>query len=296
MFLFSCFGYEILQNLRFNFLTNSIIKDITSKDSKQFHINVLGCRNITFFQVAITAPEDSQNTDGIHIGRSRGVNITHSTIQTGDDCVSIGDGSEQIDITKVNCGPGHGISVGSLGLYKNEAPVIGIRVKNCTLSDTTNGVRVKTYPSSPQGTATEMHFHDIVMNNVSNPIIIDQEYCPHNQCNLQVLKRGNGKYDSISTTFLPPTPIFKTSFSLPCFQVPSRVKLSNISFKNIRGTTSTELAVNLVCSKGAPCQKVELGNIDLKYTGPEGTASSQCKNVEATLWGTQQPKTCAQAA
>nr|CAN65676.1 hypothetical protein VITISV_002011 [Vitis vinifera] len=250
-------------NLRFNFLTNSIIKDITSKDSKQFHINVLGCRNITFFQVAITAPEDSQNTDGIHIGRSRGVNITHSTIQTGDDCVSIGDGSEQIDITKVNCGPGHGISVGSLGLYKNEAPVIGIRVKNCTLSDTTNGVRVKTYPSSPQGTATEMHFHDIVMNNVSNPIIIDQEYCPHNQCNLQV---------------------------------PSRVKLSNISFKNIRGTTSTELAVNLVCSKGAPCQKVELGNIDLKYTGPEGTASSQCKNVEATLWGTQQPKTCAQAA
>uniref|UniRef100_F6HHK3 Polygalacturonase n=1 Tax=Vitis vinifera TaxID=29760 RepID=F6HHK3_VITVI len=184
--------HQLPINLRFNFLTNSIIKDITSKDSKQFHINVLGCRNITFFQVAITAPEDSQNTDGIHIGRSRGVNITHSTIQTGDDCVSIGDGSEQIDITKVNCGPGHGISVGSLGLYKNEAPVIGIRVKNCTLSDTTNGVRVKTWPSSPQGTATEMHFHDIVMNNVSNPIIIDQEYCPHNQCNLQMLQRIYG--------------------------------------------------------------------------------------------------------
>ncbi|KAJ9686855.1 hypothetical protein PVL29_015626 [Vitis rotundifolia] len=255
--------HQLPINLRFDYMNNSIIKDITSKDSKQFHINVLGCRNITFFQVKISAPGDSPNTDGIHIGRSRGVNVTHSTIQTGDDCVSIGDGSEQLDINKVECGPGHGISVGSLGLYANEAPVIGITVRNCTISETTNGVRVKTWPSSPHGTATEMHFRDIVMNNVSNPIIIDQEYCPHNQCKLQV---------------------------------PSRVKLSNISFKNIRGTTPTELAVTLICSKGAPCQQVELGNIDLKYTGPGGIALSQCKNVQPTLWGTQQPKTCAQAA
>ena len=51
-------------------------------------------------------------------------------------------------------------------------------------------MRVKTWPASHQGTASEMHFEDIVMNNVGNPIIIDQEYCPHNQCNLKVLLKG----------------------------------------------------------------------------------------------------------
>ncbi|KAL6311095.1 hypothetical protein AAG906_029160 [Vitis piasezkii] len=115
-------------SLRFNFITNNMVKDITSRDNKQFHINLLGCRNWTFYNVAISAPEDSLNTDGIHIGHSSGIHITDSTIETGDDCVSIGDGSEQINIQR----------------YPNEEPVVGTSVKNCTFTNTQNGVRVKT--------------------------------------------------------------------------------------------------------------------------------------------------------
>ncbi|KAJ9686854.1 hypothetical protein PVL29_015625 [Vitis rotundifolia] len=244
--------------LMFNFITNSMVKDITSRDSKQFHINLLGCKNLTFYNVVISAPEESLNTDGIHIGRSSGINITDSTIETGDDCVSIGDGSEQINMQRVTCGPGHGISVGSLGKYPNEEPVVGISVKNRTLTNTQNGVRVKTWPASHQGTAYEMHFEDIVMNNVGNPIIIDQEHCPHNQCNLKI---------------------------------PSRIKLSSVSFRNIRGTTSTQVAVKLVCSQGVPCEDVELGDINLKYKGNEGHAMSQCKTIKPNLLGTQLPRT-----
>lgn len=32
--------------------------------------------------------------------------------ETGDDCVSIGDHTTNIDISRVKCGPGHGIRLG----------------------------------------------------------------------------------------------------------------------------------------------------------------------------------------
>ena len=187
IYIFFLFFELIQQNLKFNFLTNSMVRDVTTKDSKQFHVNVLGCKNLSFYHFTVSAPEESLNTDGIHIGRSSGINITNTNIKTGDDCISIGDGSEQITIDQVTCGPGHGISVGSLGKYANEAPVVGIKVTGSTLTNTQNGIRVKTWPASPAGIASNMHFEDIIMNNVGNPILIDQEYCPYSQCKQQVL-------------------------------------------------------------------------------------------------------------
>ena len=175
------------QNIRFDFVTNSIVHDIQSKDSKFFHINLLGCKNLQIQHVTITAPRDSPNTDGIHIRRSSNITITNANIGTGDDCISIGDGTQDVTTNQVSCGPGHGISVGSLGKYQNEQPVFGIRVIGGTLSSTKNGVRIKTWPSSPPGIASDMHFENIIMNNVANPIFIDQGYCPNNQCTNQVI-------------------------------------------------------------------------------------------------------------
>ncbi|KAL5798052.1 hypothetical protein ACOSQ2_002872 [Xanthoceras sorbifolium] len=247
-------------NLRFDFITNGMVRDVTSKDSKQFHVNVLGCKNLTFLHFTISAPDHSINTDGIHIGRSSGINILESNIATGDDCVSIGDGSEQILISKVTCGPGHGISVGSLGKYQNEAPVIGVTVRNCTISGTSNGVRIKTWPASYPGTVSNMHFEDIIMNNVSNPVLIDQVYCPWNECNAKL---------------------------------PSRVKISNVTIKNIRGTSASPVAVKLACSSGIPCQGVEIADIDLTYTGKEAPkAVSECSNIRPRIFGKQNPPAC----
>ncbi|KAH7576654.1 hypothetical protein JRO89_XS01G0125200 [Xanthoceras sorbifolium] len=213
-------------NLRFNFITNGLVQHITSKDSKQFHVNLLRCNNLAFRHFTISAPDDSINTDGIHIGRSSGINISDSNIATGDDCVSIGQGSQQITIANVNCGPGHGISIGSLGKIENEESVVGITVRNCTFSNTQNGVRIKTWPASFKNAVSDVKFEDIIMNNVSSPIIIDQIYCQYNRCNKKL---------------------------------PSLVKISNVSFKHIRGTSAT-LAVELVCSSGIPCE--ELSRVD----------------------------------
>lgn len=181
----SYFDY-LQQSLRFFSLNNTLIKDITSTDSKFFHMNVHNCRNVTLQNINIDAPGDSPNTDGIHIGGSSGVTISNARIETGDDCVSIGDGSQQIKVEKVTCGPGHGISIGSLGKYKNEKPVSGITVRNCTISNTMFGVRIKTWPDSTKGIATNMQFEGIVMNNVGTPILIDQQYCPYGACQHKV--------------------------------------------------------------------------------------------------------------
>ncbi|VVA17463.1 Hypothetical predicted protein, partial [Prunus dulcis] len=251
-------------NLRFHVLTNSKILDVTSKDSKNFHVNLQKCEKVEINGFTISAPKESMNTDGIHIGRSTGINITDTTIGTGDDCISIGDGTKDLTVTNVACGPGHGIAIGSLGRYPEEEPVSGINIRKCTLTDTTNGVRIKTWPASPKdSTASDIHFEDITMVNVGNPILIDQEYCPWNEC-----KKG----------------------------VPSKVKISNVSFKNIKGTCTDPVAVKLVCSKGLPCENVELSDIDLKYTGDKGPITSVCSNVKPTMNRVAQPLACATGA
>ncbi|KAL4599499.1 hypothetical protein ACB092_11G131500 [Castanea dentata] len=208
----------------FDFIPNSIVCDIQSKDSKFFHINLLGCKSLQIQHVTITAPENSPNTDGIHVGRSSGITITDANIGTGDDCISIGDGSQDVTINHSNF----------LRKYPNEQPVSGIRVIDGTLRSTTNG--------------------NIIMNNVANPILNDQGYCP------------NGQYSNKS---------------------PSKVKISNVSFKNIRGTSSTKEVVQLICSKGVPWQQVVVSNIDLAFKGARGSTTSTCINVMPTVSGKQ---------
>ncbi|WVZ14357.1 hypothetical protein V8G54_011923 [Vigna mungo] len=242
---------KLSMNFGFGFLNNTIIRDITSKDSKNFHVNVLGCNNITFTNFNAIAPGDSPNTDGIHIGRSTGVYITDTNIATGDDCISLGDGSREVSVLNVKCGPGHGISVGSLGKYQEEEPVEGLSVKNCVLNNTDNGVRIKTWPDTPGTiTVTDMHFEGIKMINVRNPIIIDQEYCPWNQCT----KKN-----------------------------PSKIKISKVSFKNITGTSGTPEGAVLLCSSGVPCEDVTLADIDLTFNGT--VASAKLSNVKPIIQG-----------
>lgn len=253
---------KLPNNLSFNSLTNSIIKDITSLDSKSFHVNVNQCKNITFIKFKVSAPANSPNTDGIHVSRSSSVNITESDFSTGDDCISVGDETEQLHITKVTCGPGHGISIGSLGANANEKPVVGVFVTNCTFVSTDNGVRIKTWPNSQPGVVSDVHFEDIIIQNVSNPVIIDQLYCPNGKCNKDL---------------------------------PSQVKISKVTIQNIKGTSRTQSAVTLLCSKGSPCEGVEVGDIDISYSGNEGPAKSSCENIKPSLKGKQNPPICSGA-
>ena len=74
-----------------------------------FHMFVSNCQNVTIRGVKLEAPFNSPNTDGIHIGSSEFITVANTIIGTGDDCVSIGHGSKNINVLGVTCGPGHGI-------------------------------------------------------------------------------------------------------------------------------------------------------------------------------------------
>ncbi|XP_042495425.1 exopolygalacturonase-like [Macadamia integrifolia] len=241
-------------------ITGGSLSDITFLNSKAFHVTIGQSNDFIIHDVKITAPGSSPNTDGIHISDSTGITVTNSVIGTGDDCVSIGAGTSNIAVTNIQCGPGHGISLGSLGKYPNEKAVKGLLVKNCSFTSTDNGVRIKTWPGAPDNTVSDIRFEDITMTNVSNPIIINQKYCDKKACE----------------------------------STPSRVKLTDIHFKNIKGTSFKQTAVSLICSEGAPCEGVELVDIELKPAAGNGDANSTCVNVKGvTTSGVQVPKpTC----
>lgn len=66
-------------------------------------------------------------------------------LYTGDDCISIQTGCSGIFIHDVICGPGHGISIGSLGKDNTRACVSNVTVRDVKMHDTMNGVRIKTW-------------------------------------------------------------------------------------------------------------------------------------------------------
>ncbi|GAV64163.1 Glyco_hydro_28 domain-containing protein [Cephalotus follicularis] len=247
------------ESIKIDKVTHGVIRGITSVNPKGFHVFITNSQNVRAYNLHLIAPEDSPNTDGIHISKSDLVKIGRSFIATGDDCVSIGQGTTNTSVKKVQCGPGHGLSVGSLGKYDDEEDVRGIIIKNCTLSKTENGLRIKTWAGSPPSQASSLFFQDIIMKDVNNPIIIDQAY-----------QSGRNK--------------------------PSLVKISDVHYVNIRGTSTSKVAVNLVCSKQVPCTNVRFSNINLKYTGAQRQGllpfSSTCVNAKVGYTGFQSPPPC----
>jgi polygalacturonase len=100
---------KTFQNLGIFNSNNINITSLTSRDSQMFHMEIDKCQNVKLERVTILAPGNSPNTDGIHIQASSFISIFRSNISTGDDCVSIGPGSNYLWMENVSCGPGHGI-------------------------------------------------------------------------------------------------------------------------------------------------------------------------------------------
>lgn len=64
-----------------------------------------------------------------------------------------------------------------------------VTVWKTVFTGTQNGLRIKSWARPSNGFVKGVRFIDALMQNVQNPIIIDQNYCPHNlNCPGQVRK------------------------------------------------------------------------------------------------------------
>lgn len=140
----------ILQALFFQNCNGLQLSEMNHVNSGKNHISINACDNTVISNIQITAPEDSPNTSGIDISRSNNVLIQNSTIGTGnklvlihnhtfffiftsnniyiyfffnvgDDCITLYNGSSNINIVGVTCGPSLGIRLKKITFYIQSA-------------------------------------------------------------------------------------------------------------------------------------------------------------------------------
>ncbi|KAL6505976.1 Polygalacturonase 1 [Orobanche hederae] len=237
--------------LTFYGCTNLVVNNIKIENAQQMHVSFEKSTRVVASNLVVISPESSPNTDGIHVADTQNIQISSCNIGTGDDCVSIVNGSEKVQATDITCGPGHGISIGSLGSKDSEEYVSDVVVNGAKLSGTTNGVRIKTWQGG-SGSASNIKFQNIEMQNVENPIIIDQNYCDQEK---------------------------------PCQQQASAVQVKNVVYENITGTAASDAAIKFNCSTSHPCQGIVMLNVNLVAENGEN-AKADCKNVDFANIGT----------
>ncbi|XP_024178638.1 probable polygalacturonase At3g15720 [Rosa chinensis] len=238
--------------------SNLQLSGLAHIDSPKAHISINRSNNVTVSNLHIRAPEDSPNTDGIDISVSTHVNIHDSTIATGDDCIAINNGSSFINITNIACGPGHGISVGSLGVNESYQTVEEIQVRNCSFNGTQNGARIKTWQGG-SGYARKITFEHITLIAAKHPIIIDQHYC-------------NGKHD--------------------CKKSTQAVEVSDVTYSDFQGTSSSEEAIVFNCTETPGCTNIIMNQINITSAVAYQNIYAFCDNANGTYSTTVPPVPC----
>ncbi|XP_031286368.1 probable polygalacturonase At3g15720 [Pistacia vera] len=232
--------------VHFHNCNNLQITGISLVNSPKSHISINQCTGVSISRIQINSPCDSPNTDGIHISSSTNLDIQHSIIKTGDDCIAVNTGSSFINITGVACGPGHGISVGSLGEDRADDRVEEVHVRDCNFSRTQNGARIKTFRGG-SGYARKISFEQITLIDSKNPIIIDQHYT------------NDGKRESSSA-----------------------VKVSDVTYSGVQGTSAEEQAITLNCSDEIGCFNIKMKKIKISSSVPGKKTHAYCNNAHGT--------------
>ncbi|CAI0392666.1 unnamed protein product [Linum tenue] len=247
-----------IQALSFHSCNNLRVSGLQHVNSQKNHISINGCNDVDISHLKITAPEESPNTDGIDISASNHLHIHDSFIGTGDDCVAINGFSSYINISRVLCGPGHGISIGSLGKGGAYETVEEVHVEDCTFKGTMNGARIKTWKGG-RGYARKISFERIRMINAGNPIIIDQTYVNRMAAASTASSSGD-------------------------------VEISDVSYKGVIGSSTDARAVYFNCGDGAGCRNIVVEDVEMTSAVAGKQLFAVCNNAHGTSSADRSPR------
>ncbi len=161
-------------------VTNLRVQDITLQNSPKFHLVPSECTGVVISNTTILAPEHAANTDAIDPSSCQQVLITHCTMDVGDDNVAIKASRpvpgrefacEDITVTDCTFRHGHGLSIGS----ETAGGVRRVLVRNCTFTDTENGLRIKSQ-TGRGGPVQDIHYEHLRMTNVDPAITFTMAY------------------------------------------------------------------------------------------------------------------------
>ncbi|KNA12651.1 hypothetical protein SOVF_124140 [Spinacia oleracea] len=246
---------EVMPSIKFSNATGCKMNGIHSMNPSAFHVLIENSHDISILNSKFEATTVKPNThsNGVYISGSSLVSVTNSLIKTGDDCITVSGGSTDVTITGVTCVAGQGISVGAqLDGFHPDYNVKGVKVKGCTFKGTTFGARINPRPADKPTQISNIIFEDLTMDQTVNPIAVKQNY--------------------------PPAP-----------EKAILAKITDVHFKNIKGTTTTKAALSFACDKATSCEGIEVVDVLINFTETgkvvQNVLSASCANAKVMFTG-----------
>jgi galacturan 1,4-alpha-galacturonidase len=137
--------------------------------------------DISFDGVNIEATSNNasalpKNTDGWDTLNVKGISVTNSRVNIGDDCFSPKPNTSDIYVKDLWCNGTHGVSMGSIGQYPGVLDYIeNAYIENVTMLNAENGARLKSWagPNVGYGYINNITYDGMYVENVDWPIVLD---------------------------------------------------------------------------------------------------------------------------
>lgn len=104
------------------------------------------------------------NTDGFDVSSATGITVQNSVVKNQDDCVAVNQGSD-MTFKNLTCIGGHGLSLSVGQSTEDGSPneVSNIHFLDSTVSDSANGIHIKTHTDAGTGSVNDVTYQNIIL-------------------------------------------------------------------------------------------------------------------------------------
>ncbi|KAL4887965.1 pectin lyase fold/virulence factor [Aspergillus ambiguus] len=228
--------------------TNLLADNLTIIQPQFWAIFVSYSKNVSITNLFVNATSNDEwgcvNTDGYDSWNSDQLLVENAIITNGDDCVAAKGNTTNLLVRNVTCHQSNGMTIGSVGQYPTMPDyVINVTFEDIKCLNCLDGAYIKTWQGVSDGQSSNgdaggggsgliknIMFRDFEMTNVGLPIQISQ--CIYtesgNKCNT------------------------------------SKMAIEDVTWANIHGTTTYNIAASIYCSAVHPCPNIAFENVSLR--------------------------------